>query len=221
MNDQLSKYVDELFIPYKSQHLQDFKEEIKSNLEAKMQDLLNQGINEEDALNITKNSIPNIDALIEPNRLIYIDQFHLECLQNVLIKLLIAWILTIPPIVIYRVYPLNILLIMMSITVGMIYYHKSKNVCFTIRFINIKIYQRRKKIAWILWGIFYLLYALTMTVVFFGSNIWFHRTIHIDGPYQFFNMVIRYYVPLISILIPILIGSFLKVLPKHEARDDI
>ena len=184
-----------------------------------MQDLISQGIDEGTALSKAKESITSIESMVEGNRLIYIDKFKTECLQTSLIYLIIAWILTIPPIILNGFSLLNGLLFFAVMITTIIYFIKKATTSETIGFIDIAIYQRRKKLVWIIWSIFYVIYALFLSAIFFGSNIWFGRPVHINGPYAFYNIAIRYYTPLITILIPICISSFPKLIYKYETRD--
>ena len=62
---------------------------------------------------------------------------------------------------------------------------------------------------------FFLVVAGTMAALTFGSNIWFGRPLNISGPYQLANIAIRFYLPLLTIAIPITIDNFSKILLKN------
>jgi len=218
---ELKKYVDSLFAHVKTDRkMLDLKDEILSNLEAKMQDLIKQGMDEETALQKAKASITSIDSMIDGNRLVYVDRFKTECLQSVLLYLIIAWILATPLIIVRGFSLLNALLLLGVIGVGIAYFIKKLHISETVGFCNIESFQKSKRLIWIVWSIFYGMCALLITALYFGSNIWFRRMIHIDGPYQFFIIAVRYYAPLITIFIPICVGSFTKILRNSEVRDD-
>ena len=65
---------------------------------------------------------------------------------------------------------------------------------------------------------FFLVYEAIMAASTFGSNIWFGRPLDISGPYQFANIAICFYAPLLTITIPITVGGFTKLLIKNEKR---
>jgi len=73
-------------------------------------------------------------------------------------------------------------------------------------FINIQSAFKAKKISWIMWLLFIVVYTLFTTAIQFGSNIWFSRPVIITGPYQFVEIAIRYGIPLISIIIPLILN---------------
>lgn len=219
--NELEKYVNSLFIHHKNDDsLQDLKDEIYGNLEAKKQDLLLLGMDEASAIKKAKESITSIEGLIEGNRLIYVNRFKKECLQSLLFYLTIVWILTIPLIVFSRFSLLNTTLLIAVICVGIAYVVKKPDDLETIGFINLKRYQKRKRLAWILWGIFYGVCVLFITALFFGSNLWFSRPIRINGPYAFAYIAAQYFVPLLTIFIPILISDFTKIILKNEVREN-
>lgn len=80
--------------------------------------------------------------------------------------------------------------------------------------------RRRKKTIWILWGISFSILIITKAVALFGSNLWFGYPIEITGPYSVINIALQIYVPLLTIFIPITVGSFTNILSKHEKRYD-
>ena len=47
-----------------------------------------------------------------------------------------------------------------------------------------------------------------------GSDIWFGRPLNISGPYQLANLAVRFYLPLLTILIPVTVSSFSGILLK-------
>jgi hypothetical protein len=221
--NELNKYVDSLFINYKKdKKAQDLKEEILSNLEAKWADYISQGMDEAEALKKVKNSIINIDGLIDDNKLIYITRFKLESLQVILMYLIIAWIMTIPLLLLHRFTSLNALLIVTVIITGIFYICQSRlyRDLDTIGRIRIETYRRYKKAGWILWGVFYAVCFLWMTGVNFASNIYFSRPIiYINGPYQLAMLAVQYYIPFITILIPAAISHMCSILRKSEVGE--
>ena len=66
----------------------------------------------------------------------------------------------------------------------------------------------------IIWGAFFLVAVGTMAALTFGSDIWFGRPLNITGPYQLANIAVQFYLPLLTIIIPITISSFSRILLK-------
>lgn len=65
-----------------------------------------------------------------------------------------------------------------------------------------------------IWGVFFLVAAGTLAALTFGSDIWFSRPLNISGPYQLANLAVSFYLPLLTILIPVTVSSFSGILPK-------
>lgn len=88
----------------------------------------------------------------------------------------------------------------------------------SIAVLSVAASERRKKIAYIVWGIFFLVATGTMVALRFGSDIWFGRKLNITGPYQMANIDVRFYLPMLTVIIPITFGNFIKILLKHRKR---
>lgn len=215
--DELRTYVDELFRHQRlTLETKDLKEEILSNMLAKRNDLMEQGLNEAEATEKAKASLSSIDGLVEGNQLTYVERYHTECLQAVLLNCIIFWIFSLPLLFTkYALYSHFGLLITMI--AGVLYLTRNKQAS-TVAFISIPASLKRKKIAWIIWTLFFLVYIGTMAALTFGSNLWFGRPLNITGPYQMANIATRFYVPLLTIAIPITFSNFTKLLLKNEKR---
>ena len=83
-----------------------------------------------------------------------------------------------------------------------------------IAFLSLSASEHRRKVAWTIWSVFFLVAVGTMAALTFGSDIWFGRPLNITGPYQMANIAVRFYLPLLTIIIPITISSFSKILLK-------
>ena len=93
----LKDYVDELFRHQRlTPEVKDLKEEILSNMTAKMDDLIAQGIEADIAAKKAKESVSTIDYLIDGNQLTDISKYRLECTQTVLLNCIIFWIFSLP-----------------------------------------------------------------------------------------------------------------------------
>ena len=223
--NKLNSHVDYLFRKYsKTTKIMELKLEVLSNLEAKVEDLTANGVNYDDALEMAKASLMNIDNLIDENTEIYINKYLLEFYQIILVYSLIAWILTTPLRIIGTGFFLNFILFFSCIIIGIRYIlalQKKKSDDFQLTaFVNIQSAKRTRKIAWILWLTFALISTISVTAIQFGSNLWFSRAVNIDGPYQFALIVLKYVLPLFSILIPLALNSVPVLLSKYQAGEN-
>lgn len=223
---ELSGYVDELFSAYKnSHHIEELKAEILSNLEAKKADLLSSGLDEPEAVRKVKESITNIDFLIDSNSQVYINQLKLELAQWSLIMILIGWILTIPSLIFHSGLPANTIMFMAVLLAGsyylVLYQKQAHTEGFTEKteFRNVRRYQKRRRVAWILWIVFAAVSLLAITALHFGSNLWFARRATIDGPYALASLLIAYFEPMLTIIIPIIVSLPVSLITKYEVGD--
>ena len=211
---EIKDYVDGLF---RHQHLtpevKDLKEEILSNMLAKRDDLIAQGLDADSATKRAKESLPAIDDLIDGNQLTDIGKYHWECAQTLLLNSILFWILTLP--LLFTGYAaFSYMGLILVILFGCIcLWRKSKNTG-SLVFLSVTASEQRKKIAWILWALFFLVAAGTMAALTFGSDIWFGRPLNIRGPYQMAHIAVRFYMPLLTIIIPITFSNFSKNLQK-------
>lgn len=223
MND-VRKYVERLFKGHKeTDQLREWKEEIISNLEAKVADLCADGMAYREALEKAVKNIENIDFLLDGNKTVYINRFWMEFFQIVTIYLLIAWIVTIPFQIVGTGIFLNIVLFIAAVLAGIIflamYARKQPSFRDKTAVIREAAVQRLKKWVWLVWGLFITVLLFSVTAVQFGSNFWFGYPVTIDGPYQFALLVSQYVLPLISMVIPLLVHVGEKLLQKHEVGD--
>jgi hypothetical protein len=216
----LREYVDSLFCKYKEdRQIRDLKYEIFTNLEAKVKDLTDNGLSHDEAIVMEKESITSIDYLIDGNKDIYINKFKLECLQINLLYFLVIWIVTIPISIIGRGRILNVLLLVLSIILGVIYIESSKEKNKEVLSVNIKSAYRIRKIAWVLWSGVFIASSIYVTVLTFGSNIWFSRSVKIAGPYEFASITINYCYPVLLIVVPLFLNSVPQLILKYEVGD--
>lgn len=224
--NELSKYVDELFSGNKkSRQTEDLKAEILGNLEAKKADLVSSGLNESEAIQKAKKSITSIDFLIDGNKKVYFNQMKLEFVQWSLIIILTGWILTIPLKVFRMSFHANWIMFLGVVAVGLYYLvlhqRQTRDEKYTTetKFINIIQYKKRKSIVWILWIVFAVISLLATTAFYFGSNLWFSRKISIDGPYALAVLLIAYFVPMLTIIIPIITSIPVRLISKYEVGE--
>jgi hypothetical protein len=223
--NSLKNHVDSMFSKYKeNKQIKELKYEVLSNLEAKVEDLTANGMEYSEAITKAKESINSIDYLIDGNRKVYINKYKLEYMQIVLLYSIIAWIITIPVNIIWPGIILNMVFLICSIVIGIKYlllntkedyqYFQCKS------FINIELAIKIRKMAWTIWFLFIVVYTLFITAIQFGSNIWFSRPVSITGPYQFAEVAIRYFVPFISIIIPLFFNVAPKLISRYEVGED-
>jgi len=221
----LKNHVDNIFKSYKeNKQIRELKYEVLSNLEAKVEDLTNNGMEYSEAVNKAKESITSIDYLIDENKKVYVNKYKLEYIQIILLYFIIAWIITIPIRIIGMGFFLNTILFICCIIIGIKYFKlntKREYEYFECKsFINIQFAFKKRKIAWIIWILFIVFSTLLTTGVQFGSNIWFSRPVSISGPYQFAQVIIRYLSPIISIIIPLVFNVAPKLILKYEVGED-
>lgn len=216
--DELQKYVDMLFQHQpQTTEITELKEEIYSNMVAKQKDLLEQGMDEVSATNKAKESLDSVEELIEGNQFTDIDHYHMECLQSVLLNCTIFWIFSLPLMLIGHS-AFSFLGLILTVIFGITYIVKSRNLSDVVAFVSVSASRKRRKYVWIVWTIFFLVYEAIIAALTFGSNLWFGRPLDISGPYQFADIAIRFYAPLLTIVIPITVGEFTKLLIKNEKR---
>ena len=93
----LQKYVDGLFRHRRlTPEVKDLKEEILSNMLAKRDDLIAQGLSAERATEKAKESLSEVDYLIDGNQLTDVSKYHLECMQTLLLNCIVFWIFSLP-----------------------------------------------------------------------------------------------------------------------------
>lgn len=223
--DRLKTHVDNMFRKYKeTEKIKELKAEVLSNLEAKAEDLIANGMDYNEAIEVTMANLGCIDNLIDENREIYINKYKLEYVQILLLYSLIAWILTIPLRLVGLGFFLNIILFICSVTIGSVYMKmnsKRNSEDFKAKaFINLKSSLDTRKTAWIIWILFALVTILSVTAIQFISNLWFSRPISISGPYQFAIIVLRYILPLFTILIPLSLNLAPKLILKYQVGEE-
>lgn len=212
----LKDYIDKLFQHQRlTPEVKDLKEEILSNMTAKVDDLIAQGVEADIAVKKAKESLSTIDYLIDGNQLTDISQYRLECTQTVLLNCIIFWIFSLP-LLFTHLGVFSYLGLLFTISSGIVHLLQRKQQMGVVAFLSITTSERRRKIVWIVWGLFFVVYAGAMAALTFGSNIWFGRPLNISGPYQMANIAVRFYLPLLTILIPITFSSFTKLLLKNR-----
>lgn len=219
--DKIRDYVDRLFSNHRmSDRTLDIKEEITSNMQAMKTDLINEGLSEEEATRQAKQSITSLDGIITDNKEVYINEVKAENAENLFIAALIYWIAAIPTLIGNTILFPTLAFFTVVIFGIILYLFKKKDMA-QISNIDIKSFDRYKKLVWIVWGILALVCVIVVALIYFSSNIWFSRKIEIDGPSQFFSIFARFYLPLATVVFPITVGTFKKTALKFEGDEHI
>ena len=223
MND-VNKYVDKLFLRHKqTQDIIDLKSELISNIEARIEDNMNNGLDYKAAFKEATRNIKTADSFVSTTKEINIVSFIKELAEISLILLLLSWIILTGIAIGYQITFTNILMLF-GIACNIIIYivisiinRQNKN---HTMIINMAKTKKLIRIIWLLWGA-YIIVKTGMTIVIrFGSNIWYGREINIDGPYQLYILGMAFILPLFSIIIPLLFNSAYKMISKHEVNTD-
>ncbi|MEK8131413.1 permease prefix domain 1-containing protein [Paenibacillus filicis] len=219
----LQAHVERLFRPYPANSRTDeLKDEILGNLESKVADLTSGGMEYGAAVRKAIEHMNTVDFLMEGTSRIYIHRFWTELSQVALLYALIAWIVTIPIQVAGIGALLNLSLLVIAFIVGCLFaglrlWSAPRDKVAVFRLASISRYSR---LAWQVWGLYIVVSVLGVTAVQFGSNIWFSRPVTLSGPYQWGVVAIRYALPFVSVLIPLLFTASIKLAHKHEAGGD-
>lgn len=219
MND-VRNYIDKLFSKYpKTNETFELKEEVIGNLEAKIEDLQSNGVSFEEAFQSSIREMGELDTLIAGVKSIQMSKVLVETIQWTLIYTLLAWIMTIPLGMFDSARKTSWLLFVLVLVAGFLYFA----VYFTQRLfkaksmkVNLLKVMAVRKYVWAIWTLFILVQWGMVTALYFGSNIWFWRPISMNGPYEFGEMLIAYAIPAITIIVPLLVNQFKKVLEQQE-----
>ncbi|WP_434752687.1 permease prefix domain 1-containing protein [Paenibacillus amylolyticus] len=226
---RINRHLDGLFAGAQDtlEH-RELKEEIRSNLVARIDDYLAEGMSEEQAFQTAIQHIDGMEQFMIDYRHVKRVPYWTALWQSTLIYSLIAWIVTIPTRVMLGGAALNNLLLIISLIVGIAYVFylvsnrengsSDTEKTTRIRVLVLKQWQRR---AWWLWTAVVLALWGTQAALRFGSNIWFNRPIQVNGPYQLAVLLMAFVLPLLSILIPLVVHRAYRIVSKYEVSDGV
>ncbi|GJM77058.1 hypothetical protein HMSSN036_92740 [Paenibacillus macerans] len=218
--NMLQKHVNRLFAPYPdTPEIREMKDEIAGNLEAKVADLMKEGMDYNEAVRLAVADIPSVDGLIEEDREIFVNRYRLELGQLALLFSLILWIVTIPMRLIERS-ALSYLTFALVLGTGIVYLTlntlwKKESLDRTARR-SLRMARRHAGLAWIIWGLFIFVSVLAVTALQFGNNLWFARPVTLSGPYQFAVVGLSYAKPFLTLPIPLLFQASVRLIRKHD-----
>ncbi|AWX58153.1 hypothetical protein AB432_025295 [Brevibacillus brevis] len=222
--ESLKHYVDQLFQKYRgSKQIEELKWEVLSNLEAKVADLVGDGLSLDEAVKKAKANLPSIDSIVGEHRKVYIRPLLQELLQLGLLYGLMAWIVTMP----LRIWGmgifLNYSLFAISILIGIVYLIllgiNRPGSSHHLTSMNVRSAFMLRKTGWMLWALYIVGTLVFTTALHFGSNLWFSRPVNLSGPYQFANVAVSYTLPFLSILIPLWLHAIPRFILKYDAGE--
>ncbi len=221
--DTLERYINQLFSRYpKTQANQEARDEILSNLRARIADDLSRGLSEKEAIANAKKSIPSLDFLDSKQRLtVSTRAFALNILQHVLLCLSVAWVVTLP----LRMFHgsgriLNTVYLLMIIAVGILFLLARSLSPSAVTRVSLFSIQKASRWVWILFALFLVLNLALVTGIRFGSNLWFSRPVQINGPYQFALLAADYLLPVTFLWIPLSVQHVAKATLEEEVQGD-
>lgn len=229
LEKRINRHLDSLFAG--AQHTrehQELKEEIRSNLTARIEDYLEKGMDEEQAFQTAVQHMDGMEQFMSDYRSVKRVPYWTALLQSTLIYSLAAWIVTIPMRMMLEGAALNNTFLLVSLIVGAFYsfyllssrQREVSNEQSTIR-IHMPLLRQWQRRAWWLWAAAVLAIWGTQAALRFGSNVWFSRPIQVDGPYQLAVLLFAFAVPLLSIMIPLVVHRAYRNVSKYEVGDEI
>lgn len=221
--NDLEIFVDRLFANHrKTKAVIDLRNEVLSNLEAKVTDYMGNGMDYQQAVCLAIEDIEAVDNLIDDNLNIYINRYRYDLVQSTLLYTLITWILTIP----LRLMPVgmmvNNLFIVLVAASGVFFFLFSrilKEDRDRTAMINALKVKKMSGGAWIIWGIYGAVITAFTLLTRFGSDLWFGRNIRIDGPYALYVILLEIIIPLVTVIIPMLFHKADRIIKKYEVSE--
>lgn len=222
--DDLNKYVEGLFAGHKeSNEVEELKAEVLGNLEARLADYIEEGVPYEEALARAKRNLETVDFLVPADGAVYVNRYRLELNQAGLLYTVIAWVLTIPLRFTLSGIVANIFLLFLAFGLGVSYMvlssWKGEAYLNAAAPLDQKRLGRHGRAAWLIWTLFIAVTVAFTTIKCFGSDIWFGRSLHMDGPYRFAQVAIAYVLPFVAVILPLLYTKARALAKKHEVKN--
>lgn len=217
---EVQAYIETLFVyQKKTPQSAEMKEKLLDCMTRKINELISQGQTGIQAFHTIKRSISAEEWLLNGNQLTDMAGYKTQCLYYILLNCVLFWIFTLP--LLFTKYALISFIGLVATIILAISYaitlKKSKS-AEKVALISVSENGKRRKVAWIIWSVFALVYILAVALVLFGSNLWFGRPVEISGPYEFANIAVHFYIPLLTVFIPITFHCLTKTLPEFEKR---
>lgn len=219
--NELQKYVERLFRhqPGTAQ-VRDLKEEILSNMTAKRDDFVAQGLDEAAATRRAEESLASLDGLLDDSQLTYVDRYRRDCLQAALLGSAVFWLLSLP-LLFTQAAAVCFCGVLTTALLGAAYLAKARHCSDAANRRSVTASVKRGRLVWIVWGLFFLVSAGSAAALRFASYLWYSPVgFAINGPSQLANLAAQFYAPLLTIVIPITVSGFTKHLIQNEWRPD-
>lgn len=221
-HEDLEIFVDRLFSGHrKTKAVLELRDEVLSNLEAKVEDYLQEGMEYSRAVSLAIRDIEPVEHLIDHYQTVNLTAYRLDLAQHALLYFLTAWIITLPARFLSPGEIANNMLAFFAAASGMFLIaqvRKSKVEPPRTGSVNAVKLRRLSRMVWLLWWLFAAVVTLFTLMVRFGSNVWFARSPYISGPYELFELGISILLPLLTVVIPLLFWRADKQLVKYEVK---
>jgi|GEM_PF-4062946 len=218
MND-LERYVNRRFAKFKhNKEIQELRDEVLVNLQARIDDEMAQGKPYQAAFDLAVESLGNVDLLIEGHQEVARNRFRRGAAQLAVLYSLIPWVITIPLRFFHSGVLANTGWTLVLVITGVVYLvllwlTRSDE---TTRVINVRKLRNVTKVVWVLWGIYVILSTCFTLGTWFASDIWFHRSIQMTGPYVFASFVVSVVLPFVSVFIPLYFVRVQRLVQEQE-----
>lgn len=216
--DEVITYMDTLFSRQrKNRKLDALREKLLGQMTGDINDLILQGTDETDALRKAKENIAEEVRLAGEYQLTDLQDYFVQCSFSVLLNCTLFWIFSLP-LLFVKYAPICFAGLAFTLVSGVCYMfqnQKSKKRSISA-LVSIPESRRRKKIVWMLWGVFFAVAVMAKAAALFGSHLWFGRPVEITGPSSVINIALHIYVPLLTVFFPITVGNFTKILLTHD-----
>ncbi|MGE6577051.1 permease prefix domain 1-containing protein [Paenibacillus xylanexedens] len=213
--NRLKVYVDEMFAKEVSSiEINEIKEEVLANLEARVLDYVNEGMDEQKAFQLAIEQLPSVDMFVNENRSIYFTRYLTYSIQSILIFLVILWIITIPLRILSEGRSLNTNLLLVSGGFGLLYILylilKKATKWDAVCRVNHKRSKQIQLKAWIICGLLFVI-VLLATNYDLLTNI---------RKYWFTLSMFNLFYPLIFLAVPCIISRLLSNLGRYEVNHE-
>lgn len=168
---------------------------------------------------VEKQNISGCEFLPD-DQLTDMQDYIVQCSYSVLFNSTLFWIFSLP-LLFVKYAPICFAGLALTLISGIFYILQSKKerAANALATVSISKSRQRKKTVWILWGISFSILMIAKMAALFGSNLWFGRPIEITGPYSVVNIALQIYVPVLTIFIPVTVGSFTNILINCKKGD--
>ncbi len=215
----LESYLNRRFAKYKHKKgIKELCDEVKTNLEARIDDEMAQGQSYEVAVDHAVKSLGDVDLLIEGHQEVFLTPLRREMAQIAVLYTLIPWIITIPLRFFHAGVLANTGWTIVLVIVGFVYIvllSRKANDAKT-KIINVQRLRNIGMVMWALWGIYVVLSTCFTFGVWFASDIWFHRSINMTGPYMFASFVVSVVLPFLSVFVPLYFMRIQRLIQEQE-----